>query len=268
MHILFNCYFIFYILAIIFLLCKFDIVYEYDLNGNTVRMVSPEKSALYVYNAENRLIRATVQSGNDVSVEEYEYDYAGNRVAKSTEGEYIKYLLDTNSELTYVLAEMNYDGTERCFYTRGNMEFLGGRIMSIFLSSEAHVSASVIICHNIRIIKTKIKTINVGDYTDVIDDIGIIINCFPVDEINLGLGKRREYISYKKRFADIRLPLDFDELITANREKQYYLIINNIIESLKVIKNKIDKKKGKFDFDQMVQDILCNLEVNQSEISC
>ena len=97
-----------------------DIVYEYDLNGNTVRMISPSKSALYVYNAENRLVRATVQSGNNVSVEEYKYDYAGNRIAKSSEGEYTKYLLEVNGELTYVLAEINYDGTEKCFYTRGD----------------------------------------------------------------------------------------------------------------------------------------------------
>ena len=97
-----------------------DIVYEYDLNGNTVRIISPSKSALYVYNAENRLVRATVQSGNNVSVEEYKYDYAGNRIAKSSEGEYTKYLLDINGELTYVLAEIRYDGTEKCYYTRGD----------------------------------------------------------------------------------------------------------------------------------------------------
>ena len=97
-----------------------DIVYEYDLNGNTVRMTSPSKSALYVYNAENRLVRATVQSGNNVSVEEYKYDYAGNRIAKRSEGEYTKYLLDINGELTYVLAEMNFDNTEKCYYTRGD----------------------------------------------------------------------------------------------------------------------------------------------------
>ena len=97
-----------------------DITYEYDLNGNTVRMTSPSKSALYVYNAENRLVRATVQSGNNVSVEEYKYDYAGNRIAKSSEGEYTKYLLDINGELTYVLAEMNFDNTEKCYYTRGD----------------------------------------------------------------------------------------------------------------------------------------------------
>ena len=96
-----------------------DIVYEYDLNGNTVRMTSPSKSALYVYNAENRLIRATVQSGNNVSVEEYKYDYAGNRIAKSSEGEYTKYLLDINGSLAYVLAEMNFANTEKCYYTRG-----------------------------------------------------------------------------------------------------------------------------------------------------
>ena len=97
-----------------------DISYEYDLNGNVVRMTSPTKSALYVYNAENRLVRATVQSGNNVSVEEYKYDYAGNRVAKSSEGETTKYLLDINGELTYVIAEMDYDGNEKCFYTRGD----------------------------------------------------------------------------------------------------------------------------------------------------
>ena len=97
-----------------------DITYEYDLNGNVVRMTSPTKSALYVYNAENQLIRATVQSGNNVSVEEYKYDYAGNRVAKSSEGETTKYLLDINGELTYVLAEMDNDGTEKCYYTRGD----------------------------------------------------------------------------------------------------------------------------------------------------
>lgn len=138
--------------------------------------------------------------------------------------------------------------------------------MNIFLSSEAHVSASVIICYNIRIIKSKIKTINISDYTDVIDDIGIIINCFPIEEMNAGWGKKREYISYKNRFADIRLPIDFDELVSADRHKQYLMVINNIIESLRVIKRRLDKKKMQFDFERMVQDILSKLEVEQAEL--
>ncbi len=96
-----------------------DNTYEYDLNGNLVRVIGEAQAALYTYDSENHLIRATVQSGNNVSVEEYEYDYAGNRTAKKSEGEYTKYLLDINGSLTYVLAEMDYNGTEKCFYTLG-----------------------------------------------------------------------------------------------------------------------------------------------------
>lgn len=55
--------------------------------------------ALYAYNAENCLIRAAVQSGNNVFVGEYEYNYAGNRTVKKTEGGYTKYLLDVIVEI-------------------------------------------------------------------------------------------------------------------------------------------------------------------------
>ena len=54
------------------------VTYQYDDAGNLISAKSGTKSTLYVYNAENKLIRATVQEGNSVSVEEYEYDYAGN----------------------------------------------------------------------------------------------------------------------------------------------------------------------------------------------
>ena len=138
--------------------------------------------------------------------------------------------------------------------------------MDIFFSCEADVSAGIIIANNIRIIKSKIETIKVSDYTDVIDEIGIIINCYTIDIMNAGWGKRREYISYKNRFADIRLPIDFDELVSADRHKQYLMVINNIIESLSVIKRRLDKKKMRFDFERMVQDILSKLEVDQSEL--
>ncbi|MCM1330633.1 MAG: Imm44 family immunity protein [Ruminococcus sp.] len=135
--------------------------------------------------------------------------------------------------------------------------------MDIFLSCEAHISAGFIIGNNIRIIDSKIKTIKVSDYTDVIDDIGIIINCFPIEEMNAGWGKRREYISYKNRFADIRLPIDFDELVGADRHKQYLMVVDNIVESLNVIKRRLDKKKLRFDAERMTEDILRELEVNQ-----
>ena len=58
------------------------ISYEYDLNGNLVKKTEGEQTTTYTYDARNKLIRVTIQSGQQVSVEEYLYDYAGNRIAK------------------------------------------------------------------------------------------------------------------------------------------------------------------------------------------
>ncbi len=96
-----------------------DDVYKYDDAGNIISTTSEDKSATYTYNAENKLIRATVQEGNNVSVEEYEYDYAGNRTVKKSENNYTYYLNDVNGSLTQVLAELDANGNEKCYYTRG-----------------------------------------------------------------------------------------------------------------------------------------------------
>ena len=96
-----------------------DTVYKYDDAGNLISTTSSGKSAAYTYNAENKLIRATVQEGNNVSVEEYEYDYAGNRTVKKSENDYTYYLNDVSGSLTQVLAELDSNGNEKCYYTRG-----------------------------------------------------------------------------------------------------------------------------------------------------
>lgn len=96
-----------------------DTVYKYDDAGNLISTTSSGNSAAYTYNAENKLIRATVQEGNNVSVEEYEYDYAGNRTVKKSENDYTYYLNDVSGSLTQVLAELDSNGNERCYYTRG-----------------------------------------------------------------------------------------------------------------------------------------------------
>ena len=97
--------------------------YEYDPNGNLIRVIGTANSVLYEYNAENKLVKATVQTGVLVTEESYTYDYAGNRTSKTTyksngEFEYVKYLND-NSSLTNVLAEIDENGTAKCVYTIG-----------------------------------------------------------------------------------------------------------------------------------------------------
>ena len=102
------------------LISENDTTYEYDNAGNLVRVIGTGKTALYEYNSENKLVKATVQQGNNVVVEEYTYDYAGNRTSKTTttsDGsvEFVKYLND-NSSLTNVLVEI---GSENVYYTVG-----------------------------------------------------------------------------------------------------------------------------------------------------
>ena len=92
------------------LVSETGISYDYDLNGNLVKKTEAAQTTTYTYNAQNKLIRVTVQSGQSVNVEEYCYDYAGNRIAKIGEFSTIYYLVDTNGALSQVLAE--YDSSE------------------------------------------------------------------------------------------------------------------------------------------------------------
>lgn len=82
-----------------------DTTYEYDNAGNLVRVVGAGKTAIYSYNSENKLIKATVQQGNNVVVETYTYDYAGNRTSKTTtinnHVEKVYYLNDNSSSFLY-----------------------------------------------------------------------------------------------------------------------------------------------------------------------
>ncbi len=101
------------------LVSETGITYAYDDNGNLISKTEANQTTTYTFNKQNRLIRATISSGQDVAVEEYEYDYAGNRTAKITEGETIRYIVDTNGVLSQVLYELDGNGSLKTYYTRG-----------------------------------------------------------------------------------------------------------------------------------------------------
>ena len=54
-----------------------------------------------------------------MDIEEYRYDYAGNRIAKIGELSTTYYLVDTNGALSQVLAEYDESGSLKTYYTRG-----------------------------------------------------------------------------------------------------------------------------------------------------
>ena len=65
------------------------------------------------------MVRATIQEGANVAVEEYKYDWKGNRIRKSRELDAVNYLVDTNNWISHVVAETDGTGALLAFYTRG-----------------------------------------------------------------------------------------------------------------------------------------------------
>ena len=152
------------------------VTYQYDDAGNLISVTSGTKSTLYVYNAENKLIRATVQEGNSVSVEEYEYDYAGNRSSKTTTvngvSETVKYLND-NSVLTNVFAEFDDNGNVLCYYTIGSDLISQERnnVVSIYLY-DGHGSVRGLIDST----GTLTDTYNYDAFGNLLDKTGTTVN--------------------------------------------------------------------------------------------
>ena len=72
-----------------------------------------------------------MQEGANVAVEEYGYDWRGNRIRKSREGVTVRYLVDANHWISHVVAETDGMGVPLAYYTRG-----GGRLPKFLLASQ------------------------------------------------------------------------------------------------------------------------------------
>ena len=128
--------------------------------------------------------------------------------------------------------------------------------MRLFISTEAQSSSGHIISNIRNQIESRIGNIEVTNYTNDLDSIGIIINCFDKNFLSVGFGKTRKYISYKNRYADIRLNIPFEEFMEADKDKRIDMVKNNIYESIRSIDSKLNKKNGcKFDGERMISDI-------------
>lgn len=133
--------------------------------------------------------------------------------------------------------------------------------MRLFISTEAQSSSGHIISNIRNQIESRIGNIEVTNYTNDLDSIGIIINCFDKNFLSVGFGKTRKYISYKNRYADIRLNIPFEEFMEADKDKRIDMVKNNIYESIRIIDSKLNKKKGcSFDGERMIRDIEEKLE--------
>lgn len=90
-------------------------IFFYDKSGNLIKRVSPQKTIAYTYDYENRLIRYQDNSQNVT----FEYDGDGRRVAKTVNGAQTRYINDILRNPYQVIMETNADRHVKKAYRYG-----------------------------------------------------------------------------------------------------------------------------------------------------
>jgi len=90
--------------------------FTYDANGNLIKKETPEGVINYNYDFQDDLIKVEDSQGN---ITEYKYDGEQNRIATIYNGSTTNYVLDRNSQLTWVLAETDENGEITKYYVYG-----------------------------------------------------------------------------------------------------------------------------------------------------
>ena len=96
-----------------------NINYTWDNAGNLVSQTTTTGVLVgsYTYDSQNRMISANVSTSAESVIETYEYDYLGNRTAKTSNGVTTEYTTDLSSGYSQVLKATT--GSNAVYYTRG-----------------------------------------------------------------------------------------------------------------------------------------------------
>ena len=136
----------------------------------------------------------------------------------------------------------------------------------LFLSCEIWTGASSV-GNILREIKQRIGDIDISPYVENIESIAIIVNCFPEEMLRDGWGKPRKYISYQNKSADIRLPIPYVSFVKADDETKYRMVVDNILQSLRVIDERCRKsKRAKCDSVGLIEELLQRLQVSHESL--
>lgn len=138
--------------------------------------------------------------------------------------------------------------------------------MYLFIATEAQSDAAALISRINRQIHEKIGDIEISDYTDNFDSVGIIINCFDEKWMSMGFGKPRVLIQYAKRDIDIRFNICHEKFMSASPSDRYLMVVQNIIRSIDAINARVSKKKISFDCERMANDILTGLSLTRLDL--
>lgn len=125
--------------------------------------------------------------------------------------------------------------------------------MNLFINSPSYYTQEYGVIDEIyRMCAYISENIDIRLYTEWLDTIGITPMIAPVVVLNSGGWKEIKHVSFTYRMAGISLNSDYDAYCKGDITEKKRILMKNILQSLKVVKKKL---KGKFDYEQMEQDI-------------
>ncbi|SHI17478.1 Imm44 family immunity protein [Desulfosporosinus lacus] len=137
--------------------------------------------------------------------------------------------------------------------------------MEIFMSGEIDTTISEAFREIRNEIKQKLKILEVNDYGNAVQNLGIIpiiVNLEPELE-SAGFFKERKLYKKKTKDADYRLRIDYESFLNANYEKKKLLIIKNVVDCIRLLGKKVKKD---FAAEQLENDVLCLFGIAKEEI--
>lgn len=122
----------------------------------------------------------------------------------------------------------------------------------LFFSAEAQSPTSVMIIQLLRPIENAFDA-EFGKlvFSESLDSIGIIPICRPESDLLHFVIKERKYVSLKRRYADIRIRIPFEEFVSGDRTKRIILCKENIACAVRYISRK-DKSFASDEFLKII----------------
>lgn len=130
----------------------------------------------------------------------------------------------------------------------------------IFFSTEAQTPAAELLVYLLREIDSYLleNGYMISRYTNELDEIGIIPICMSKEMIDHGFYKERKYVNKKKRYADLRLHLDYECFVEGPESKRREMCYDNI----KAAGEYISSKTSSFDIQQFLNDVRTAIHIS------
>ena len=130
--------------------------------------------------------------------------------------------------------------------------------MNIYINSPSYYTEEFGIIQDVYDMCNYIsRNIDIKKYTSIIDTVGITPIIAPSQVIEQNEMKEIKYISKTYRMANIALFVDYLQYVDGDVYKKKRIILDNILSSLKCLKNKL---KNSFDYDMLYSDVMLLLQ--------